>query len=192
MIEPSPEQTLVHKVCLIKIKMMFLVIGIVIGFFGVLGWRYILPKHFSVEASSNSENFFHDVDLETVRNETNDRFLKYIEGKWRSSAGDIVIWIKNADEQGDLLVMELKDGNARKEIHFKILEFTKIDGFFGIIKLNICEVNSNCSLNDIVPIQINRVFNVDKTIVISYPSYWTGCIEEDADGICSRSFKLMH
>jgi hypothetical protein len=192
MIVSPPEQNFSKKTCLVKTQVIFLIIGILIGFFGILGWNYILPKHLILDASTSSNYLYHDIDLEMVRNETNDRLVKYIEGKWRSSAGDILIWIKNADEQGDILVMELKTPESKKEIHFKIIDFVKIDGFFGIIKLNICEINSNCSINDIVPIQINRVFNVDKTIVISYPSTWTGCIEEDADGICSRSFKLMH
>lgn len=181
----------IKNVCVIKIKIVFLIVGILLGFFGVLGWKYILPTHVVI-GGPHSNMFFQDVDTSTVLNETNERLVKYIEGKWRSSVGDLVIWIQNADESGDVLVMEYKEKDIVKQVKYKIHEFTKKDGFFGILKLNVCEIGKECSGSNLIPIQINRVFNVEGTIVISYPSTLSGCIEEDAEGTCSRSFKLSH
>lgn len=189
--ENHPNKTY-SSVCLIRIKLIFLIVGILFGFFGIMGWQYLLPTHLNF--ANYSGTLYQDIDINKIKEETSERLIKYVEGKWVSSIGDLIILIKNADENGEIHAMEVEisSKSMKKEGKYKILKFAEIDGFFGILKLDICKIGDVCSGENIVPIQINRVFGIDKTIVISYPSKFSGCLEEESDGTCSRSFKLTH
>jgi hypothetical protein len=157
-------------------------IGVILGCIGGIIWQELLsPIHITPSMSSHDE--YH-----VLKSDTDERLLKYIEGHWRSSIGDLLININDSEINGSFIVIE-NLSKPSKEEKYRIVEVSKVDGFFGIVSLKICNINSNCNNEDKLPIQINKVFGIDKTIAITYDTRLSYCIPTDNQ--CTRAFKLI-
>jgi hypothetical protein len=158
-------------------------IGVILGCFGGIIWQELLsPLHITPGMTSLEE-------YSVLKSDTDERLLKYIEGRWRSSIGDLLININDSEINGSFIVIENIATKPTKEEKYKIVEVTKVDGFFGLVSLKICNINSNCNNEDKLPIQINKVFGIDKTIAITYDTRLSYCLP--VDNHCTRAFKLI-
>ena len=151
------------------------VIGVLIGCFFSYLWQSLLI--------SNTDIGF---TIESIKQDSDVRLLSYIEGRWSSSIGDIIVEL-DPSEPKDFIVIELIHSN-KEESKYKIKSIDKINGLLGIVRMKICNVN-DCDENDLIPIQFNKIFGIDKTIAISYDSRITECV--DISDECTRAFKRI-
>lgn len=174
-----------QKCFLLKRKIAFFCIGIFIGAFGSLMWQELL----------NPENFLNThiitkEDLKVLKTETDEKLLKYIEGKWRSPVGDLIVNINDSDINGSFVVIEDIATKTKRQEKYKVVSIDKVDGIFGIVRLSICsELSVSCSNEDIISIQINKIFGIKDTISITYDKRFSHCIEEPQ---CTRAFKQLN
>lgn len=155
--------------------------GIIIGYIGNAFWENAL---FSLNKIQH--NIFHNQDLEILQSETNEKLLKYIEGKWRSSIGDLIVNVDDTNINGSFVVIENLFSKPTRQEKFKVVSIKKVDGLFGIVELTLCSVNTKCEEKDLIPIQINKVFGINKTITMTYNSNFSYCLTETD---CTRAFK---
>ena len=164
-----------------KSKLKVFSLGIVLGCIGGLFWQeYFTPINFS----SNMDN--HE-ELAILHTESNEKLLKYIEGKGRSSIGDLIINIDDADLDGSFLVIESVAGNLKRQEIYKIAAIDKINGLLGIIKLKVCDPKQGCEENHQIPIQINKIFGTAKTITMTFDTRFAYCMP--IENLCTRAFK---
>jgi hypothetical protein len=158
-------------------------IGIIVGCLGGLIWQELLaPLEITPGMDRGSE-------IQLFKEDTNEKLLEYIEGKWSSSIGDLVIDLGDSKVNGSFTVIENADEQNKVTKKFKIFNIESVDGFFGIVKLNICNIDSLCTQENILPIQINKVFGVSNTIAMSFDRRLTFCI--NLDEWCTRAFKRI-
>ena len=157
-------------------------LGVIVGCIGGLVWQEISAP-LEITPRMNRE-----VEIQLLQEDTNEKLLTYIEGKWTSSIGDLIIDVENSEPKGKIIVIEHADKKeASKEKIFNIVSIESVDGFFGIVKLKICVDNSQCSLNDQIPIQVNKIFGVENTVAISFDNRLAYCIRPEF--LCTRAFK---
>lgn len=165
----------------LRIKILFFCVGILIGAFGSLFWQEILSPSNIIGRRTLTEE-----ELQLLQSETREKLLRYVEGKWRSSIGDLIVNIHDTDINGSFVVIENTSIKPKKIEKFQVISIDKVDGLFGIIKLTLCSETSECTENTKIPIQINKIFGIKNTITISYNSKFSYCINEID---CTRAFK---
>lgn len=176
--QPKDRRTERRKMTL-KYEGKFFVFGVLIGVFLLTAWNFIF--HFYTDRKQD----IYKIDV--VKQESEERLLNYIDGKWTSSIGDVIVDV-NINKNKDFIILEIiKDHKVARK--YKISSIDKVNGFFGIVKLSICDVKKQCNPEEIIPIQINKVFGMDRTITISYDSRLTYCV--DLDDRCTRAFKRI-
>jgi hypothetical protein len=164
-----------------KQKLKIFSIGTILGcVFGLIWQELLSPIEILPHKMIRNE------ELEVLQSETNEKLLKYIEGRWTSSIGDLIVNINDSDINGSFLVIENTSINPKKEEKFKVVSIEKVDGLFGIVKLNLCSMNRSCTVDDQIPIQINKIFGISKTISMTYDTRFSFCV---AEPICTRAFK---
>jgi hypothetical protein len=165
----------------LKSKMWYFLVGLIFGCLGGLIWQELLaPLTLNPHVHTTQQ-------IKMLQNEYDERLLEYIEGKWQSSIGDLFIEVKNSEVNGNFLVMENLAIKPRRQETFKIVSVDKLDGLFGIVALTLCSTDSKCFEKDLIPVQINKVFGISKTITMSYDTRFSYCIL--IDNKCTRSFK---
>lgn len=156
----------------------FFIIGIFVGAILFMGWNYLL----------NYPNW-HKSDSDIIRTELKtviqDKLLSYVNGQWFSSIGDVELRIDVTDKQSFLIIQSLTDAKDIKE--YKIVNIKDITGIMGIINLELCDKTYTCSNEELIPIQVNKIFGVDNTITLTYDRRLTYCI--DFGQSCTRAFK---
>lgn len=166
----------------LKIKIIFFCLGIIIGSLGNLVWQEVLSP-----ANIIGRHVITEEELSLLQSETQEKLLRYVEGKWRSSIGDLIVNINDTDINGSFVVIENITIKPRKTEKYKVLSVDKIDGLFGIIKLTICSENTDCNKKENeISIQINKIFGIDETITISYDERFSYCLNGTD---CIRAFK---
>jgi hypothetical protein len=158
-------------------------LGIILGCVGGLIWQELLSP---IEIFPHNMN--RNEELSILQAETNEKLLKYIEGRWTSSIGDLIVNINDSDIDGSFLVIENTVVNPKKQETFKVLSIDKVDGLFGIVKLTLCSINSSCTIDSQIPIQINKVFGLSKTLTMSYDTRFSYCIDRL---VCTRAFREL-
>lgn len=138
---------------------------------------------FTYFASNFATEYVYSSDVNVVKNHTNEQLIKYIEGKWTSAAGEVIININPKENVGTMKIFEKNEGSVKE---FNILHIDYLDGFFGYTKFIICE-HDNCQNR--YTVQINKIFGINNVIVITYPPEVSKCIV--IDGVCSRTFKQI-
>jgi len=155
--------------------------GIILGCIGGLLWQEILsPIEIFPHVMRRNE------ELDVLQSETNQKLLKYIEGRWTSSIGDLIVNINDSDVNGSFLVIENTTINPKKQETFKVVSINKVDGLFGIVELNLCSINIACTIDNQIPIQINKIFGISNTISMTYDKRFSFCLSETN---CTRAFK---
>jgi len=158
-------------------------IGIIIGCIAGILWQELLsPIRITPNMTVADE-------YNVLKSDAEDRLLKYIEGHWQSSIGDVLISIGDGSIGGSFIVIESFTPSAKNEETYKIVKIERVDAFLGIVGLQICNVNNNCNTEDKVSIQINKIFGIDKTISLTYDTRLTKCIP--VDNHCTRAFKQI-
>jgi hypothetical protein len=155
-----------------KNNMLYFILGILMG--SIITYLICTIK-------SNSQ-LSYNANIETLRNDTNQRLIDYIDGRWISAIGDVVVNISLNTDLKDITVT-----SSKIEKTYKITNIEYVDGFFGYTKLIVCDVK--CDKNNSHTLQINKIFGVDNTIVITYDHQMADCIEPK--NFCSRAFKLV-
>lgn len=160
----------------------FYLLGIVTGFFISIVLHFGIYLYdisaFSVDKITNHQQSI------SFQLDTNNRLLKYVEGKWVSSIEDMYVRI-NISKTKDINILEFV--NNKTEKLFKIVNVVNVDGMLGYINLEICELKSSCATNELIPIQINKIFGLQDTISMSYDSRIAVCLENE--NLCIRAFK---
>jgi hypothetical protein len=155
--------------------------GILVGCISGILWQELLsPIHITPNMTVTEE-------YNILKSDAEDRLLKYIEGRWQSSIGDVVINISDGAVSGNFIVIENIYPNPKKEEKYKITNIVKVDGLLGLVALEVCNVNTNCTLEDRLLVQVNKVFGIDKTITLTYDTRLTYCVP--IDNHCTRAFK---
>lgn len=127
------------------------------------------------------------IDISKIEKAVNSKFIDYINGKWSSSVGDLIIQI-NGEDHKNFIVIENLDGKKSNQ-KYEIQNISNINGILGVMNLNVCSSSVPCTKENFIPIQINKIFGKDKTIAISYDSRITYCI--DSEDNCTRAFKRI-
>lgn len=166
------------KALKLKCEGKFFIFGVLIG--SVLG--FLWQSYYDLSYVD------HPITLDTLKNDANQRLLDYIEGKWSSSVGDLIINV-DVDSKKDFLVVEMSKEKTEQQKKYKIVNITRVNGLLGIVNAEICNLDEPCNQETFIPIQFNKVFGKDKTIAISYDSRLTYCIESDDN--CTRAFKRI-
>ena len=68
----------------------------------------------------------------------------------------------------------------------EIVSIEKVDGIFGIVKLTLCSENKPCDENNFIPIQLNKIFGLRRTITMKFDTRFSFCINKTE---CIRAFK---
>lgn len=167
--------------CALKCKIITFCVGIIIGSIGSFLWQELFTSQAILE-----RHVVTNEQLALLKSETGEKLLKYIEGKWRSSIGDLIVNIDDSNIDGSFVVIEnLTTKPTRQEI-FKVVSIEKVDGLFGIVNLTLCSVNSSCKNHHYIPIQINKIFGLQKTITMSYDERFSYCLKGTE---CTRAFE---
>lgn len=162
-------------------RMKIFTLGVLIGCISGLIWQEILSP---IEIFPHNMNYNEEIAI--LQSETNEKLLKYIEGKWYSSIGDLIVNVNDSEIDGSFLVIENTLVNPKRQETFKIVSIGKVDGLFGIVRLNICNLKSSCTLDDQIPIQINKIFGISKTLTMTYDTRFAYCLSNKS---CTRAFK---
>jgi hypothetical protein len=165
-----------NKCISVKHEGKFFVIGVIIGCLFSYIWQGMYFNH-------TIESF----NIETIKEDTDIRLISYIEGRWSSSIGDVIVEI-DPSEKKDFIVIELIE-DKHTDNRYKITDIEKINGLMGIVKMNICKADTACTKDEIIPIQFNKIFGKDRTITISYDSRLTYCVDPSDE--CTRAFKRI-
>lgn len=169
---------LVEKKCFnVKYEGKIFLIGIILGCIFSFMWQ-------SLYFYSNKQDFN---ALDMIREDANIRLIKYIQGEWSSSIGDLLVKVDLSDTK-DFIILEVFNKN-KIESKYKITSVPRVNGLLGILDIEVCRENLKCSENTIIPVQFNKVFGKDSTITISYDSRLTYCVESDDK--CTRAFKRI-
>lgn len=174
----------IKKIISFDSKAKIFTFGIVIGCLGGLIWQELFsPLEIPPMEMDRKQ------EIQLLRSDTNDRLLSYIEGVWSSSIGDLIIDIDQITKVGIITVIENPKIGPQSIKKYEVQNIETLDGFFGIVKLNICKSNSPCSPEELLPIQINKIFGIEKTVTISFDRRLSYCV--DYDVICTRAFKRV-
>ena len=165
----------------LRIKILFFCIGILIGTLGSLFWQELLSPANIIGRLAITEE-----ELQLLQSETREKLLRYVEGKWRSSIGDLIVDVHDTDINGSFVVIENTTIKPKKTEKFKVVSIDNVDGLFGIITLTLCSETAECNEETKIQIQINKIFGIQNTITISYDKRFSYCINE-VD--CTRAFK---
>lgn len=162
-------------------KIISLSFGIIIGFCANLMWQELFfPISFINHKVMTDEN------LELLQAETNEKLLSYIEGEWVSSIGDLIVNVEDSNVNGSFVVIEDISKIPKRQEKYKIVSIEKVDGIFGIVNLNLCSENKPCDESDFIPIQINKIFGLKRTITMKFDTRFSFCINKSE---CIRAFK---
>lgn len=166
-----------------KDQLKLFAIGAILGCVGGMVWQELLsPIQITPRMTSSEE-------IIVLKSDAEDRLLKYIEGRWQSSIGDVIISISDGAVDGNFIIIENVYPNPKKEEKYKVVSITKVDGFLGLVRLEVCNVNTNCNIEDKVNVQVNKIFGIDKTISLTYDPRLAHCIA--VDNHCTRAFKQI-
>lgn len=165
----------------LRIKIAFFCIGIFIGSIGSLFWQETLSP-----ANIIGRHVITEDELNLLQSETKEKLLRYVEGKWRSSIGDLIVNIHDTDINGSFVVIENTTIKPKKIEKYKVVSIDEIDGLFGIIKLTLCGADKDCKEENKIPIQINKIFGINDTISMTYDGRFSYCLQEVN---CTRAFK---
>ncbi len=155
--------------------------GILLGsLFGVLWQDFFFHHHFFKDDKSC-------VNVQKIEATVNKEFISYVNGKWSSSVGDLVVKIDDAIDKSVIVIEDLDE--VKSNAIYKIHKITNVNGIMGVMNMDICPTNRKCTKEDLIPLQINKIFGRDKTIAISYDSRLTYCI--DSEDKCTRAFKRI-
>ena len=161
-------------------KILYFCFGIIFGLCSGILWQELFsPIRITPEMDRTEE-------VALFKNESREKLLKYIEGKWRSSIGDLVVNIEDTDINGSFIVLESTILQPSRKEKFKVLSIDKVDGLFGLVILSVCGEKSKCEQHEVIKVQLNKVFGIEKTITMSYDRRLSYCVNE---GICTRAFK---
>ena len=156
-------------------------LGIIVGFCANLVWQELFfPISFMNHRVMTNEN------LELLQAETNEKLLTYIEGKWVSSIGDLIVNVEDSNINGSFVVIEDISKVPKRQEKYKIVSIEKVDGIFGIVKLTLCSENKPCDENNFIPIQLNKIFGLKRTITMKFDTRFSFCINKTE---CIRAFK---
>lgn len=157
----------------------FFLIGAVLGcIIGIL-WQDIFVYRYMFSDLKSC------VNISKVESKVNSKFINYINGKWSSSIGDLIIQIDNQNNK-NFIVVDDKYNKISNRV-YTIQKINEVNGILGVMNLDICQENTECNDTDIIPIQINKIFGREKTITISYDQRLTYCVESEEK--CTRAFK---
>lgn len=158
----------------------FFILGILLGGLFTVLFDYIFNHSNVIDHYNETQK------IELLKSDVEDRLLNYIDGKWSSSIGDIVV-IVDIDNKKEFIVIESTINNVTRK--FKIFNITKISGLLGVVNMNIIELGKEEKEENLIPIQFNKIFGLHNTITISYDSRLTYCIESSDS--CTRAFKRL-
>lgn len=161
----------------LKYEGRFFMFGAIFGSLLIIFWNYFLNH------DTSFYNLKEEMSIEQMKSDTNHMLLNYIEGRWISSVSDLIVVI-DIDDKKDFLVLETTRGS--KSV-FKIHDIEKVNGVLGIVRLDLCELTKDCVSENIIPIQLNKVFGVDRAITITYDTRLAYCAEPEDK--CVRGFK---
>lgn len=119
------------------------------------------------------------ITLEKFEKEANNSLLNYISANWIGSEGYI---LSICTRTGFVTIEDFKNNSNRR---YKILKIDNINGMLGFIVL---ELQTDINFDKITAIQINKMFNVDDVITVTYSSL----IDECKDKPCTKIFKLFN
>lgn len=169
------------KIITFKNEGRFFFIGAVLGcILGIL-WQDIFVYRYLFSDLKSC------VDISKIESNVNGKFIDYINGKWSSSIGDLIIQIDNQNNKNFIVVED--DYNKVSNRVYTIQKINKVNGILGVMNLDICQENIECDDTNIIPIQINKIFGREKTIAISYDQRLTYCV--DSEEKCTRAFKRL-
>lgn len=169
----------------LKQRLKFFSLGIILGCISGLIWQEILSP-----INIFPHNMVRNEELDLLQSETNEKLLKYIEGKWTSSIGDLIVNVNDSDIDGSFVVIETTLIKPKKQETFKVISIDKVDGLFGIVRLSLCSFDKPCVGDNKIQIQINKIFGVEKTIAMSYDLRFSYCVTETHT--CTRAFKEVN
>lgn len=152
----------------------------------IFGGLFTILVDYVLNHNSIMDGYNRTQKVEELRVDIEERLLNYIDGKWSSSIGDIIISI-DIDQNKEFIVIENSTTQVKRI--FKIHDITKISGLLGIVKMNIIEIGKEEKEENLIPIQFNKIFGLPNTIAISYDSRLTYCIESSDS--CTRAFKRI-
>lgn len=154
-----------------------IITGLIVGF--MLSFLF---SFFDFNLINNNKEYYNNF---TLRQETSRKLLKYIEGNWASSIHDVFVTI-DINKNKDVIVQEFYNGIQTKRV-FRIVKIVSVDGLLGIVNLEICNIEKPClSQEELIPLQINKIFGVFDTITFKYDSRLSTCLEQE--GTCVRAF----
>lgn len=150
-------------------------IGAVTGALLLTVWNYIYKvQHLSFGLSE-------DTLISQLKVDSDHMLVNYIDGRWESSIKDLVLTIEIDSRTGTILVEAVGDLPRR----FKIVKINDVNGVLGILTLDLCLEGHE---DDIISIQINKVFGVDKAITVTYDGKFAKCSEAGEDK-CVKGFR---
>jgi hypothetical protein len=171
-----------RRKCNLMYEGKYFLVGSIFGAICFLFWDYFFNHNRGISELQQS------IKIEEFKQDSEERLVNYIDGEWISSVGDVIIKI-NIDKGKDFIIIEvLKD--KKTQTKYKIEKINKVNGLFGIVNFSICDISKECTTENRIPIQLNKVFGMDRTITISYDSRLTYCV--DADDSCTRAFKRLN
>ena len=164
-----------------KLKLIFFSVGIIFGLIGGILWQEIFsPIRLTPDLDRSEE-------IKMFQHESREKLLKYIEGKWTSSIGDLIVNIEDSELNGSFIVLESTLQNPNRKEHFKVVSIDTVDGLLGLVILSVCNIETKCKREDILTVQLNKVFGIEKTITMSYEKGLSYCLADHK--ICTRAFK---
>lgn len=178
----TPPNKIERRNIKMKYEGKYFLIGAIFGGICFLLWDFVFSHYgYITDLKEYSK-------LEEFKQDSEEKLLSYINGQWISSVGDVVIKM-NIDKSKDFIIVEIEK-EKRFERSFKIHQIQKVNGLLGIVNFDICEKLKSCNKEQLIPIQINKIFGLDRTISLSYDSRLTYCV--DADDTCTRAFKRVN
>lgn len=158
----------------------FFLYGVIFGLIFNFLWMFYYYSNINIFLTNNL-----DKNIEIY----NEKLVKYINGKWESSIGDIQITISTENNRPFIVLENLTE--KKSETHYQIFKLRYVNGVLGIIKFDVCPLNFDCNKNSnyLIPIQINNIFDIKDAIDIAYDSRITYCTE--SSDLCIRAFKRI-
>lgn len=157
-------------------------VGVLVGCILVMVWFKLL-----VPIEDENQSYKLNKEIELLKDDSKEKLIEYMKGKWLSSRGDLQIDLKSCDKYGTIVSIDKTIENSPVIKQFKIVSIDSVDGFLGIIRLNVCEIkNNSCDINNPIKLQVNKIFGIENTIAISYDKNVTFCINSE---LCTRAFK---
>lgn len=128
-----------------------------------------------------TDNFIHSVViLEKFEQETNQKFLDYVSATWLSDNRNILVSVCADTSYITIERLYPRQGVTR----YKIIDIEEINSMFGFVKFKV----QDPIFQDFLYIQINKLFQINATITISYTSLIDKCDNE----LCTKVFHLRN